>query len=124
MPRSWPKSSFAPRPLRAFKPYKPCRVGLCTLLLGNYTILERLGSGGTGQVFKAEHRKMHRTVAIKLLSAAVTGDPALVARFEQDLAAASKLQHPTSLLPTIWTNRKGSCFWSRSSSRGVICLRW
>src|ERR1700722_6551666 len=38
-----------------------------SLILGNYTILDRIGAGGMGQVFKAEHRRMHRVVAIKTL---------------------------------------------------------
>src|SRR5262245_23283075 len=37
------------------------------LVLGNYTILERIGAGGMGQVFKAEHRRMKRIVAVKVL---------------------------------------------------------
>src|SRR5579871_2997454 len=35
------------------------------LVLGNYTITDRIGAGGMGQVFKAQHRRMDRTVAIK-----------------------------------------------------------
>ena len=45
-----------------------------SLILGNYTILDKIGAGGMGQVFKAEHRRMHRLVAIKMLPPAVTKD--------------------------------------------------
>src|SRR4051812_45704305 len=38
-----------------------------SLVLGNYVLLEKMGGGGMGQVFKAEHRRMHRTVAVKIL---------------------------------------------------------
>ena len=38
-----------------------------SLILGNYTILDKIGAGGMGQVFKAEHRRMKRIVAIKML---------------------------------------------------------
>ena len=45
-----------------------------SLILGNYTILDKIGAGGMGQVFKAEHRRMKRLVAIKMLPKAVTKD--------------------------------------------------
>ena len=37
-----------------------------SLILGNYVLMEKIGAGGMGQVFKAEHRRMHRMVAIKI----------------------------------------------------------
>src|SRR6516225_3140439 len=40
-----------------------------SLAVGNYTTLDRIGAGGMGQVFKAEHRRMHRLVAVKMLPA-------------------------------------------------------
>ena len=64
------------------------------LVLGNYTILDQIGQGGMGQVFKAEHRRMHRIVAIKLLPTAMTKDQAAIARFEREVTAAAKLRHP------------------------------
>lgn len=65
-----------------------------SLILGNYTILDKIGAGGMGQVFKAEHRRMHRIVAIKMLPAAMTSDAAAIARFEREVTAAAKLEHP------------------------------
>ena len=44
------------------------------LRVGNYDILDRLGAGGMGTVFKARHRKMKRIVALKVLSAALCKD--------------------------------------------------
>src|SRR5277367_5753509 len=64
------------------------------LVLGNYTLLDKIGAGGMGQVFKAEHRRMKRVVAIKMLPRAVTKDAAAVARFEREVRAAAKLRHP------------------------------
>ena len=64
------------------------------LILGNYTVLDKIGAGGMGQVFKAEHRRMHRVVAIKMLPPAMTKDAAALARFEREVTAASKLLHP------------------------------
>src|SRR5579871_5321213 len=64
------------------------------LILGNYTILDKIGAGGMGQVFKAEHRRMHRLVAIKMLPVAMLKDAAAAARFQREVEAASKLLHP------------------------------
>lgn len=65
-----------------------------SLTLGNYTLLEKIGAGGMGQVFKAEHRRMHRIVAVKMLPAGMLKNPAVVARFEREVRAAAKLNHP------------------------------
>jgi serine/threonine-protein kinase len=64
------------------------------LNLGEYTIQSKIGAGGMGQVFKAQHRRMDRTVAIKMLPPAMTKDAAAAARFEREVRAAAKLEHP------------------------------
>jgi serine/threonine protein kinase len=64
-----------------------------SLLLGNYLLLEKIGAGGMGQVFKARHRRMDRLVAVKLLPVAMTKDKAAIARFEREVKAAAKLRH-------------------------------
>jgi len=65
-----------------------------SLVLGNYVLMEKIGSGGMGQVFKAEHRRMKRVVAVKLLPPAMTKDQATIARFEREVEAAAKISHP------------------------------
>jgi serine/threonine protein kinase len=65
-----------------------------SLVLGNYTILDKIGAGGMGQVFKAEHRRMLRIVAVKMLPPGIMQDPAVVARFEREVTAAARLNHP------------------------------
>ncbi len=64
-----------------------------SLILGNYTLIDKIGAGGMGQVFKAQHRRMDRIVAIKMLPPSVTKDPAMVARFEREARAAARLEH-------------------------------
>src|SRR5579872_1729045 len=64
-----------------------------SLVLGNYLLLEKIGAGGMGQVFKARHRVMERIVAVKVLPTAVTKDQAAIARFHQEVKAAAKLRH-------------------------------
>src|ERR1700676_2804749 len=65
-----------------------------SLILGNYTLLDKIGAGGMGQVFKAQHRRMDRVVAIKMLPKNVMKDAATVARFEREVKAAARLEHP------------------------------
>ncbi|MFO0927532.1 MAG: serine/threonine-protein kinase [Gemmataceae bacterium] len=62
--------------------------------IGGYRLIERLGAGGTGAVFLAEHEVMKRRVALKILSAAVASEPAMLKRFEQEAQAAGALDHP------------------------------
>jgi serine/threonine protein kinase len=64
------------------------------LVLGDYVILDKIGAGGMGQVFKAQHRRMKRLVAIKLLPPATMKDPQAVKRFQREVEAAAKLTHP------------------------------
>jgi serine/threonine protein kinase len=62
--------------------------------LGAYKILERLGSGGGGRVFLAEHQAMCRRVAIKVLPREAADDPLVVERFRREARAAANLDHP------------------------------
>jgi formylglycine-generating enzyme required for sulfatase activity/serine/threonine protein kinase len=64
------------------------------LTLGEYTLLAKIGAGGMGQVFKAVHRRMDRTVAIKMLPPTMTKDEEAIARFGREVRAAAKLRHP------------------------------
>jgi serine/threonine protein kinase/formylglycine-generating enzyme required for sulfatase activity len=64
------------------------------LVVGNYVVLDRLGKGGMGQVYKAQHRKMKRVVALKVLPSGSTQSPELVRRFQREVEAAAKLSHP------------------------------
>ena len=63
------------------------------LILGDYVILEKLGAGGMGLVFKAQHRRMKRVVALKLLAPAITRSRRAVERFQREVEAAAKLVH-------------------------------
>jgi len=62
--------------------------------LGDYELLEKLGEGGMGAVYKARHRTMDRLVAVKLLPARSVQSADLVKRFYQEVKAAAKLIHP------------------------------
>jgi serine/threonine protein kinase len=62
--------------------------------LGQYQLLEPLGSGGMGEVFKARHQLMDRLVALKIIHHQRLGDPAAVQRFHSEIRALAQLDHP------------------------------
>ena len=64
------------------------------LTLGDYVVLDRIGQGGMGQVFKARHKVMKRMVALKTLPAAATNSPSAVQRFHREVEVAARLSHP------------------------------
>jgi serine/threonine protein kinase len=59
-----------------------------------YRLIECLGQGGMGQVWKAEHRLMQRTVALKVIRHQLTANPAAVERFQREMQLVAKLDHP------------------------------
>ncbi|HZL19643.1 MAG TPA: protein kinase [Polyangia bacterium] len=63
--------------------------------IGAYTIKRRLGAGGMGEVFLAEHRHLARSAAIKILLPEISHNPDLVARLFTEARATSSLRHPS-----------------------------
>ena len=68
------------------------------LVLGPYRLLEQLGEGGMGQVFKARHVRMDRLVALKVIHQEHFASSKAVERFAREARAAAQLSHPNIIL--------------------------
>ena len=67
------------------------------MMLGQYEILEPLGAGGMGEVYRARDTRLNRDVAIKVLPDFLTSDRRRMQRFEEEARAAAALNHPNIL---------------------------
>jgi response regulator RpfG family c-di-GMP phosphodiesterase len=82
---------------RLLTPYQAARVRAgewVGLILGNYRILDRIGAGGMGVVFRAEHHKLRQPVAIKALFVSREKHRRALDRFFQEVQAVTRLKHP------------------------------
>ncbi len=64
------------------------------LILGNYVVIEKLGQGGMGVVLKAQHKRLKRFVALKVLAPNLVKTNDALKRFHREVEAAAKLRHP------------------------------
>ena len=64
------------------------------LVLGQYVLVDHLGKGGMGHVYKARHRRMDRVVALKVVALSAARSADAVVRFQREVKAAARLSHP------------------------------
>ncbi len=68
------------------------------LVVGNYVVLDKLGAGGMGSVYKARHRRMRRIAAIKILSPELMKSAEGVQRFQREIEVIARLNHPNVVI--------------------------
>lgn len=69
------------------------------LVIGPYRVLDLLGEGGMGQVFKAMHQRLHRLVALKVIRRErLSADPEIVRRFQREAQLAAQMSHPNVVI--------------------------
>ncbi|MCA9113612.1 MAG: serine/threonine protein kinase [Planctomycetaceae bacterium] len=80
--------------LTTFQARSLCEARSTPLVLGDYTVLDEIGSGGMGRVYKARHRRMDRIVALKILPESASCSQEAVRRFQREVKTAARLDHP------------------------------
>src|ERR1017187_9753180 len=81
--------------------------------LGNFEIVELIGRGGMGEVYRARDARLKRDVAIKVLPAGLARDPDRIARFEREARAAGALNHP-NIVAVYEAGREDDTYWIAS----------
>ena len=80
------------------------------LVLGSYLVLDAIGQGANGIVFRARHRRMTRTVALKMMPPAMLQNETAAKRFHREVEAMSRVSHPNIVTAFDAGEDKGACF--------------
>jgi serine/threonine-protein kinase len=86
---------------------------------GRYRVVEVIGRGGMGVVYRVEHLRMGKVAAMKVLHRDLAGDPEVVSRFEREAAAVSKLHHPHTVQVFDFGTANGALYLIMEYVRGL-----
>jgi serine/threonine protein kinase len=89
------------------------------LTLGQYVVLDKLGAGGMGQVFKARHRRLDRVDALKVIRKDLVADADALLRFHREAKAAARLAHPNIVAVYAFDEDDGVHFLAMEYIEGV-----
>jgi serine/threonine protein kinase len=96
--------------LTRFQAEQLCALTGDQLVLGNYIILDKLGQGGMGAVYKAQHRHMKRLVALKVISPALLNSSNNMKRFQREVETLARLKHPNIVVAHDAAEAEGTKF--------------
>jgi len=94
------------------------------LFLGPYIVLDLLGEGGMGRVFKARHLRLGREVALKIIRKEKLSNPVTVSRFRQEIHAAGQLAHPNVVLAFDSEETEAGLFLSMEYVEGIDLTKY
>lgn len=96
------------QPVSQSEPTRSLGLAIRPAQIREYRLLEQIGAGGMGAVYKAEHTKLKRIVALKLLPPSRVQDSRAIARFEREMEAIGRLDHPSVVRATDAGEHDGS----------------
>src|SRR4051812_28322221 len=99
------------------------RTWLGKIVDGRYRVLEVIGRGGMGVVYRVEHLRMGKVAAMKVLHRDLAHDPEIVQRFEREAAAISKLHHPHTVQVFDFGTAQGALYLIMEYVRGLDLAR-
>ncbi|MEM9587529.1 MAG: protein kinase [Planctomycetota bacterium] len=92
---------------------------LPTKKIGPYLLIREIGRGAMGAVFEAEHESLRRRVAVKILPPELSASPEVTARFEREMHAIGRLEHPNIVLATDAGRADGTCYIAMQLLQGI-----
>ena len=90
-----------------------------SLFLGSYVLLEPLGEGGMGRVFRARNWKLNRQVAVKVIREEQACQQAVVARFQREIRALGRIRHPNIVMAIDADFQHGSIWYAMEFVEGI-----
>ena len=93
------------------------------LALGQYILVDRLGEGGMGQVYKARHRALSRVVALKVIRKECLDNPNALPRFQREIRAVAQLAHPNIIHAFVAGQVNGTYYYSMELVDGTDLSR-